>query len=235
VSVVAGWWEQKPIPADLVHRLAGQADIEEERVATLLDPDALGHRARRVGLLAVGLLDVGAGRGALRQVDQARAVERHHRLLGVIVQRLAQDEDRLAVAVAVRIREGDVRGQRDVAGDPGPEVEEFIPRVPDVVAGGGERVLVGHQVVARLARHERTADLGLALERPAADAAPEGLGPGRPVEVGRGRDLVVGGRAGQRPVRDRGHLRPAGEGRGQGQGMEERAAGSIHGADGRGG
>ena len=43
--------------------------------------------------------------GALRQVDQPGAVQGGHRLLGIVVKVLADDEDGLAVAVAARVRE----------------------------------------------------------------------------------------------------------------------------------
>ena len=44
------------------------------------------------------------------------AMQRHHDLFGVVLEILANDQHRLAIAVAIGIREGDVGRQRNVAG-----------------------------------------------------------------------------------------------------------------------
>ena len=78
--------------AERVHRFAFQADEERERVAALFDADALGHdgdQAVRTGAARTAaaadailhVLDADALLRALRQVDHARAVQRHDRLL----------------------------------------------------------------------------------------------------------------------------------------------------------
>jgi len=74
--------------------------------------------------------------GTLRERDHAGPVERRDGLLGIVFQVLANDQDRLAVFVAVGVREGDIGGQRNVAGHFLPEIAEFVAHVPDVVAGG---------------------------------------------------------------------------------------------------
>ena len=81
---------------------------------------------RRVGGVAAGkaaaadavldVLDADAFFGTLREVDHARAVQGDDGFLGIVVEVLADDEDGLAVAVAVGVGEGDVGGERNVAG-----------------------------------------------------------------------------------------------------------------------
>src|SRR3569832_1218751 len=71
----------------------------------------------------------------LRELDHAAPVQRDDDLLRVVVEILADDEHGLAIAVPVRIREGDIRGQRNVALQLLPQDTELVARVPDVVAG----------------------------------------------------------------------------------------------------
>ena len=61
---------------------------------------------------------------------------------------LADDEDGFAVAVAVGVGEGDVGGERDVAGHALAEIAELVAGVPDVIAGGVDGVGVGGGVEA---------------------------------------------------------------------------------------
>src|ERR1019366_6687277 len=109
---VDGW-------AELVHRFAFEADEEREGGAVLFDADALGHNvdeAVRTGaagtaaapdaILHVG--DADALPRTLGKVDHAETVEGGDGLLGIVIEVLANDEDCLAVAVAVRV------GVRDV-------------------------------------------------------------------------------------------------------------------------
>jgi len=83
----------------------------------------------------------------LRQVDQPGAMQGGHGFLGIVLQLLANDEDGLAVAVTVRVREGDVCRERNVAGQFLPKIPELVAIIPDVVAGGVEGVLLGAGVV----------------------------------------------------------------------------------------
>jgi hypothetical protein len=141
-----------------VHRFAFQADEEREGVAVLFDADALGHDGdEAVGTGAAGtaaapdailhVLDADALLGTLRQVDHAETVQGGDGLLGIVIQVLANDEDGLAVAVAVRVRVRDVGREGNVAGHLLPEITELVARVPDVVAGGVDGVLLRAGVV----------------------------------------------------------------------------------------
>jgi len=109
---VDGWTE-------LVHRFAFQADEEREGVAVFFDANALGDdtdeavRALTAGTAAAAdaklhVLDAGTLRRTLRQVDHAKSMQGNDGLLGIVFKILANDEDGLAVAVAVRVRERDV-------------------------------------------------------------------------------------------------------------------------------
>src|SRR5664280_2114437 len=109
---VDGW-------AELVHGLAFQADEEREGVAMLFDANAPGHdadKAVRAGAAGPAAssdakfqaLDPGALRRTLRQVDHAETVHGGDGLLGIVIEVLANDEDRLAVAKTVRVRIHDV-------------------------------------------------------------------------------------------------------------------------------
>jgi hypothetical protein len=98
---------------------AFQADEEGEGVAVLFDANALGHnvdeavRTGAAGTAAASdailhVLDAGAFLRTLRQVDHAETVEGGDGLHGIVIEVLANDEDCLAVAVAVGVRVGDV-------------------------------------------------------------------------------------------------------------------------------
>ena len=91
-------------------------------------------------------------------------MQRDHGFFGVVVEGLADDEDGFAVAVAVGIGEGDVGGERDVAGHLLPEIAELVAGVPDVIAGGVDGVGVGRGVEAGAAGNDGAADVGLAGE-----------------------------------------------------------------------
>src|ERR1019366_1573879 len=71
-------------PAQLIAILS---DVDREGVPALLDADARGRRAggMAAALDAEVLLDVRALRGALRQVDQAGAVQGDHDLLRIVI------------------------------------------------------------------------------------------------------------------------------------------------------
>ena len=67
---------------------------------------AAGKAAAADAILHV--LDADALLRTLRQVDHAETVQGGDGLLGIVIEILANDEDGLAVAVAVRVRERDV-------------------------------------------------------------------------------------------------------------------------------
>jgi len=109
---------------------------------------------------------------------------------------LAEDEDDFAVAVAIGVGKAGVDGERDVARDFLPQKAELVAGVPDVVAGGVDSVGIRRWVVAGAAGDDCGADVRLAVK----DADGRVEGSCRAMEVGRGRNLLVGRGAGLRPV-----------------------------------
>src|SRR5580700_6567426 len=110
--------------AELVHGFALEADEKGDRVSTLFDADAFGYDGdEAVGAGAAGtaaapdailhVFDAGVLLGTLREMDHTGAVQGDDGLLGIVVQVLANDEEGLAVAVAVWVGEGEVGGERD--------------------------------------------------------------------------------------------------------------------------
>ena len=93
------------------------------------------------------------------------SVEGDDGFFGVVVEVLADDEDGFAVAVAVGVGEGDVGGERDVAGHLLPEIAELVAGVPDVIAGGVDGVLLCGGVVAGAAGDERRCRCRTGLRR----------------------------------------------------------------------
>ena len=91
-------------------------DEDGEGVAMLLDADALcldpGERAPEAIL---HILQEGAFFRTPCQVNHADAMLADHRLFGVILEVLADDQDHFAIAVALGIRECDVGRERNVA------------------------------------------------------------------------------------------------------------------------
>ena len=151
----------------------------------------------------------GAPGRALRQLDHAGPMRRDDDLRRVVVEILADHEHRLAIAVAVRIGVGDVGGQGHVARHPLPEKTKLVAVIPDVVAGGGDRVLPRRRIEAGAAGHDRGADVRLALE----DAERDLVVRAGAAEVRRRRHLGPSRRAWIRPV---GRLRPGGGSAGAG-------------------
>src|SRR6185437_2605460 len=117
---------------------------------------------------------------------------------GVVVERLADDEDGFAVAVTVGVGEGDVGGEGDVAGHALEEIAELVAGVPDVIAGGVDGVGVGGGVEAGAGGDEGAADVGLAGED--ADGCVEDAR--WAMEVGWWSDLLMRGAAGVGPGGD---------------------------------
>ena len=179
--------------AQLVHRFALKADVEGDFVSVLLDADAFGvdvvESASEAERHVLHLL---AGFGTPGEVDHAGAVLAGHGFLGVVIERLADDEDDFAIAVAFGVGEGEAGGEGEVAGDFFPEIAELVAGVPDVIPGGGDGVGFAGGVEGGGAGDYGGADVGLALEE--ADGLGEGAGGA--VEAGGWRDLGVGGGAG---------------------------------------
>lgn len=98
--------------AELVHRFAFQTDEDCDGIATLFNSDALRFAPRETAPEAK--LGVFHGRSfgrTSRQVDHALPVLADHGFLGVVIEILANDQDRLAVVVALRFWERDVGGE----------------------------------------------------------------------------------------------------------------------------
>jgi len=138
--------------AEWVHWFAFQADVEGKGVAAFFKADsfchhvdqAVGTGSARTASAADAILHVFYADvllGALGQLDHAQAMQCHDDLLGVIVEILADDEDRFAISITVGVGEGDVGGQGSIAGELLPEEAKFVAGVPDVVAGGVDGVL----------------------------------------------------------------------------------------------
>src|ERR1035441_8834297 len=128
---------------ELVQGFAFQADEDRDGVALLFDSDALSPDVGEAAPEAkLHIFDVRASLRTLCQVDHARAVLACHGFLGIVIEILANDQDRLAVAIALRVRERDVGRQGNVPGNLLPEIAELVARVPDVVAGRVDGVLI---------------------------------------------------------------------------------------------
>src|ERR1019366_6370865 len=183
--------------SELRHRFALQADKDGDGIAALFDSDALGadigeHAPETV----LHVLKVRTSFRTLCEVDHPDTVLAEHGFLGIVIQVLANHQERLAVAIAFGIRERHVGSQRNVAGDLLPEIAELIALVPDVVSGGVDGVLFRTGIVAGAAGSKRGADVGLALKH--ADRRIEI--PARPVEIRGRRYLSVRGGTRQRPI-----------------------------------
>jgi len=108
--------------AELVQRFAFDADQEGDRVAVLLDSDAAAlDVSERAAEAVLGILHLLGPRGAPREVDHSGAVLARHDFFRIVVKILADNEDGLAVAVALGIGKRNVSRQRDVAGHLLPE------------------------------------------------------------------------------------------------------------------
>src|SRR5580698_3821405 len=189
---------------ELMHGLTLQANEDGNRVAVLFNAHALGMNT--VELAAETVLHVFQEDGAVGaegEMNHARAVLAEHGLLRVVIKVLADDENYLAVSIAVGIWKRSIGSERYITAHLLPEIAELIARVPDVVAGGVDGVLAGRGIVARAAGNERAANIGLAVKN-ADGRVDRGAGA---MEVCRRRNLRMGGRAGQGPVR---HLRRGG-------------------------
>jgi hypothetical protein len=134
--------------------------------------------------------------GALGQMDHPGAVLADHGLFRVVVEGLTEDEDDFAVVVAIRIREGCVRGEGDVPRHLLPQKAKLVAGVPDVIAGRMDGVCIGRGVVAGAAGDNRGAHVRLAVK----DADGRVEGGCRAMEVCRRRNLLVGCGAWLRPV-----------------------------------
>ena len=121
-------------------------------------------------------------------MDHAGPVQGDHNFSRTVIETLANDQDGLVVVKSVRIRIGDIGCQRDVARHFLPEEAKLVARVPDVVSGGFDGVLLRVGVVGGAPSCQRAANVGLALEY----ADRRLIDPARPVKVGRRRHLDMG-------------------------------------------
>ncbi len=187
---------------ELVHRFACQTDKKREGVAALFDADAPGMGGDKVvGRRAAGqiaaaadaifhVLDADILFWTSCQLDHSGPMQGDKDFLGVVIEILPDDENGLPITVTIRVRERDVRGERDITGHLLPEITELIAHVPDIVAGGVDGVLTCTGIVTGAARQQRAANVRLALKQ--ADRGVEIFAGA--VKVGRWRDLdMVGG------------------------------------------
>src|ERR1035438_679562 len=179
-----------------MHGLSGEADKDGDGVAIFVDSDSLGQNAGQDAPKAIlQIFHIRACRWTFGQVNHAYAMFADHRFLRVVVETLTNDQDCLAIAITLGVWERNVCCKRDVAGHFLPEKAELIARVPDVVAGGIDGVLLRFGVVTGAARNHRAAYVRLALKH--SDGSVEISA--QPVKIGRWRDLSVSGRARLRP------------------------------------
>jgi hypothetical protein len=149
--------------AKLVHGFALQADEDRDGIAMLFDSDALRFDPGEGAPEAVlHVLDERPFVRTPRQVDHAHPVLADHGFFGVVVEILPNHQDYFAIAIAVRVREGDVGCELNIAGHFLPQETKLIARVPDVVTGGVDGVLPGRRIISGTPRHNRAADIRLA-------------------------------------------------------------------------
>src|SRR5450631_739197 len=184
---------------ELVHGFTLQADEDGEGVAALFDSDALGMDACETASETIlEILHEDGLVGAVGEMDHACTVLAEHGFLRIVVEVLAKDENNFAVAESVGVEERDIGRKGDVARDLLPQIAELVALVPDVVAGGNDGVLAASGIVRSAAGHQRSANVGLAVE----DADGRFEGNGGAVKV-RGRGyLDVGRGTGQSPIRN---------------------------------
>ena len=188
-------------------RLALPAYPELELVALLLDAEARGMDRLLAAFARAGY---GLARGAMRpachvasllgapgDVRHAIAMLGRDDFAGIVVQAVTDDQRHLAVVEIVHVRPRHAGRQRNIAGHLVPEEMKFVALVPDVIAGGGDGVGLGRRVITGGAWYQRPADIGAVFEL--ADRLVEGYRIAVKI-LGR-RDLLVGGRPRQCPVR----------------------------------
>ena len=142
-----------------------------------------------------------------------------HGLLGVVIEILANHQHSFAVAEALRVRERDIGCKGNIPGHFLPEVTELVARVPDVIAGGGDRVLLRAGVIAGATRHHGRANVRLTLKH--SDRGVEISA--RPVKICRRRYLLVGRGSRLRPQQIRGGTQHQDEQRGEAEEFTRRA------------
>src|SRR5271156_6553355 len=187
------WW------SELMQRFTLQAGENRDLIPMLLNANALGHHS--VQGPAKPELHISHLRSlfrALRQMNHARAVFSQHRLFRVIVQALSNDQDYLAVVVALGIGKTGVSGEGNVAGHLFPEEAKLIALIPDVVSGRGNRILLRRWIIAGAARHERAAHIGLSVK----DADWGGKNPARSMKICGRWNLLMCCRTRQSPIRN---------------------------------
>ena len=88
-----------------MHWFAFKADEDGDGISALFKADALRHNfGEGTSKAVLHVRDESACARTLCQVDHARTVLGHHGFLGIVVEILANDQDRLAVVIPVWIR-----------------------------------------------------------------------------------------------------------------------------------
>src|SRR5438270_13121941 len=97
-------------------------------------------------------------------MDHAGAILGNNGFFRVIIKTLANDQHRFAVTVAFWIWQFSVACERHIPRHSAPEIPELIARVPHVVSGRVDSVLLGGRIIAGTARNQCGAYIRLALE-----------------------------------------------------------------------
>src|SRR3954463_5028354 len=101
-----------------MHRLTHETDEDGDGVAALFKTYAFGHDLGQGAAKAVSHVgDESVFARTLRKIDHTRTVLGDDGLLGVVVEILANNQDRLSIVITVRIREGCISCKRNVARD----------------------------------------------------------------------------------------------------------------------
>src|SRR5580700_7976972 len=184
--------------AKLVHRLPLEANEDCDSIAALFNAHAFRfHPGEGASKAKLCILHHRALVRTPRQVDHADAVLAEHGFFGIIFEILANDQHYLAIAVSLGVGEGDIGGERKVSGHLLPQKTELIARIPDVVTGRVDGVLLRSVVITGAPGYHRAANVRLALKH--ADRRFEV--PAWPMEICGRRHLYVRGRARLRPIR----------------------------------
>ncbi len=156
---------QRDARAHAVQRLAMEARQQRDRVAALLQP----HRLRRAEI-DLDVLRIGALLAPVLQRRRAVAMRRDIDVDAVRIERLAEHQKRLAMRDRVMAigdrRPGHVGLQRHVAADLLPEKMEVVLAVPEVRAGGSQRIDAARRIEPAGARRVHAPDIGLRVEQP---------------------------------------------------------------------
>src|SRR5208283_2589066 len=160
--------------AVLMHGFPHHADIEGNGVTMFVNANASDFEiGRSVGIAArqsngskaiFEILEACALFRAPCQMDHAGSMLSRHGFFGIVVQVLANHQHRLTVVETLWIGKGNIGRKRNIPRHLGPEIAKLVARVPDVVSGGSNRVLLCTWVVTGAAGHDGGANVRLALK-----------------------------------------------------------------------